>query len=70
MSTLRTYIDHNQTDHLVATTNMTDANQHEVRCAMCARELYVDDEGYRLYMDSLESGSDNPFFCEVCDDGY
>lgn len=70
MSTLRTYIDHNQADHFVATTTMTDDNQFEVRCAMCARELYVDDEGYRLYMQALDSSSDNPFLCEICDDGY
>ncbi len=70
MSTLRTYVDQNQSDHFIATTNVTDLNQHEVRCAMCARELYVDDEGYRLYMESLDSGSDNPFVCEICDDDY
>ena len=70
MSTLRTYIDQNQADRFVATTNMTDLNQHEVRCAMCARELYVDDEGYRLYMNALDASADNPFLCEICDDGY
>jgi hypothetical protein len=37
---------------------------------MCARELYVDDEGYRLYMEAINSGFDNPFRCEVCDEEY
>jgi hypothetical protein len=47
---------------------MTDVNKHEVRCGMCARELYVDDEGYRLYMEALDRNSDSPFLCDVCDD--
>jgi hypothetical protein len=49
---------------------MTDDKQHEVRCGMCASELYVDDEGYRLYMEALNSGLDNPFRCEVCNEEY
>jgi hypothetical protein len=49
---------------------MTDENQHEVRCGMCARELYVDDEGYRLYMEAMSSGLDNPFRCEICSEEY
>jgi hypothetical protein len=49
---------------------MTDDKQHEVRCGMCARELYVDDEGYRLYMEAITSGLDNPFRCEVCSEEY
>ena len=49
---------------------MTDHNQHEVRCGMCARELYVDDETYRLYVKTISSGLDNPFRCEVCNEEY
>jgi len=49
---------------------MTDDNQHEVRCGMCARELYVDEGGYRLYMEAINSGLDNPFRCEVCNEEY
>jgi hypothetical protein len=37
---------------------------------MCARELYVDDKGYRLYMEAIDSGLDNPFRCEVCSEEY
>jgi hypothetical protein len=49
---------------------MTDDTQHEVRCGMCARELYVDDEGYGLYFEAINSGLDNPFRCEVCSEEY
>lgn len=68
---LRSYIDHNQPTPLPpATSIMTDDSQHEVRCGMCAKELYVDDEGYRLYTEALTSGLDNPFRCEVCSEEY
>lgn len=58
------------TGFIAAPSIMTDDNEHEVRCGMCSRELYVDDVGYRLYMDALDSGLDNPFLCEVCNDEY
>ena len=70
MPTLRSYIDQNQQKTLVPTSIMTDDTQHEVRCGMCARELYVDDEGYRLYMEAMNSGLDNPFRCELCNEEY
>ena len=70
MSTLRSYIDQNEQNRIPPTSIMTDDNQHEVRCGMCARELYVDDEGYRLYMEAINSGLDNPFRCEVCNEEY
>lgn len=70
MSTLRSYIDQNEQNKVVPTSVMTDGNQHEVRCGMCARELYVDDNGYRLYMEAINSGLDNPFLCEVCNEEY
>ena len=49
---------------------MTDEKQYEVRCGMCARELYVDEESHRLYSEALLSGLDNPFRCEVCSEEY
>ena len=70
MSTVRSHIDQNQPGPVVSTSLMTDENQHEVRCGICATEIYVDDEGYRLYMEALNSGLDNPFRCEVCNDEY
>jgi hypothetical protein len=47
---------------------MTDDNEHEVRCGMCARELYVDEDAYQLYHDALLAGSENLFRCEICSD--
>lgn len=70
MSTVRSNIAQNQQSPVAATSIMTDDNQHEVRCGMCAKELYVDEEGYRLYMEAINSGLDNPFRCEVCNEEY
>lgn len=70
MPTLRSYIDQNQQRFTGATSLPTDTNLHEVRCGMCARELFVDDEGYRLYMEAMNGGLDNPFRCEVCGEEY
>ena len=68
---LHSYIDQNQERPFTpVSSTMTDDNQHEVRCGMCARELYVDDEGYRLYSEAINSGLDNPFRCEVCNEEY
>lgn len=70
MSTLRSYIDHNRQTPIVPAPVMTDEKQHEIRCGMCATELYVDDEGYRLYMEAMNTDLDNPFRCEVCSEEY
>jgi hypothetical protein len=66
MSTLQSYIDQPQQSPIFANSIMTDDNQHEVRCGICARELYVDEDAYRLYSEALITGLDNPFRCEVC----
>ena len=70
MSTARSHIDQNQQSPVTPAAIMTDDKQHEVRCGMCARELYVDDESYGLYMEAINSGLDNPFRCEVCNEEY
>jgi hypothetical protein len=71
MTTLRSHIDQNQpVPSPPAAAIMTDENRHEVRCGMCARELSVDDEGYRLYMEAITSGLDNPFRCAACNEEY
>ena len=71
MATLRSHIDQNdQRTPIAAASIMTDDKQHEVRCGMCARELYVDEDAYHLYSEALISGLDNPFRCEVCTEEY
>ena len=70
MTTLRSHIDQNQQTPITAPSIMTDDKQHEVRCGMCARELYVDEDTYRYYSEALVSGLDNPFRCEVCSEEY
>ena len=69
MNTIGTHIDQHQLP-IAAASIMTDENQHEVRCGMCARELYVDEDAYRVYSDALMAGSENPFRCEVCSEEY
>lgn len=70
MNTLHPYIDLHHQLPIAATSIMTDENQHEVRCGMCAREIYVDENGYRVYSDTLMSGRENQFRCEVCSEEY
>jgi hypothetical protein len=68
---LRSHIEQNQQRTLAAATPiMTDERQHEVRCGMCAKELYVDEDGYRFYSEAIDSGLDNPFRCDVCSEEY
>lgn len=70
MTTPSSYIDQNQPAPILATSTMTDEKQHEIRCGMCARELYVDEEAYRYYSEALLSGLDNLFRCEICSEEY
>ena len=70
MSTVTSYINHHHSGIIDAPSTMTDDDQLEVRCGMCARELYVDAEGYGLYCEALNSGLENPFRCEVCSEDY
>jgi hypothetical protein len=70
MTTLRSQIDQNQQAPIPGASVMTDDKQHEVRCGMCARELYVDEDAYRFYSEALIAGLDNPFRCEVCNEEY
>ena len=52
------------------TSFMTERNAHEVRCGMCRREFYVDEETYRSASEAIESGLDDPYRCEVCAEEY
>ena len=70
MTTLHSGIVQDRPALIPATSVMTDEKQHEVRCGMCARELYVNEDDYRFYSEALLSGLDNPFRCEVCSEEY
>lgn len=70
MSTLHSAIVQDRPTLITAQSVMTDEKQHEVRCGMCARELYVDETDYAFYSEALLSGMDNPFRCEVCSEEY
>jgi len=70
MTTLRSYIDPDQQKAHGATSFMTERNEHEVRCGMCARAVYVDEENFRFVSEAIESGLDSPFRCEICAEEY
>jgi len=52
------------------TSLLTEQDEHEVRCGICAREVCVGEEIYRLGSQAMDSGLDNPFRCEVCADEF
>ena len=66
MTTLRSYIDPDRQTVTMPTSFTTEDNEHEVRCGMCAREFYVNEETFSSLSEAIESGLDNPFRCEVC----
>ena len=70
MTTLHSYFDPDRQPAIGPTSFKTERNEHEVRCGMCAREVYVDEETYRFVSDAIKSGLDNPFRCEVCEEEY
>jgi hypothetical protein len=70
MTTLRSYIDPDQQSTTGPTSFLTERNDHAVRCGMCARIAYVDEETFRCVSEAIESGLDNPFRCEVCEEEY
>jgi hypothetical protein len=70
MTTPRSHIDSGEQKAIRATSFMTELNEHEVRCGMCAREVYVDEETFDFASEAIESGLDNPFRCEICAEEY
>ena len=70
MTTLRTHIDPGPQRTPGPTSFPTERNEHEVRCAMCARSVYVDEETFLFANEAITSGLDNPFRCEICAEEY
>ena len=70
MTTLRSYIDPDQQSTASPTPFQTERNEHAVRCGMCARAGYVDEETFHFVSEAIESGRENPFRCEVCAEEY
>ncbi|MGH9874497.1 MAG: hypothetical protein ACRD9S_18740 [Pyrinomonadaceae bacterium] len=68
MTTLRSYLDPDQQTP-GPTSFMTERNDYEVRCGMCARIVYVR-ETYSFVSDAINAGRDNPLRCEVCEEEY
>ena len=70
MTPLTLHINPTIQDTMGPTSFMTERNEHEVRCGMCARVGYVDEETYRFVSETINSGLDNPFLCEICSEEY
>ena len=70
MTTLRSYIDPDQQTATGSSSFRTEQNEIEVRCGICARPMYVDQETYGFGSDEIKSGRDNPFRCEHCEEDY
>jgi hypothetical protein len=48
----------------------TERNEHEVRCGMCGRIIYIDEETFSFVSDAISAGLDDPFRCELCKEEY
>jgi hypothetical protein len=70
MTRLRSYLDPDQHSATGPTPFMTDRNDHEVRCGICSRPLFVDGEALQLANEAMTPDSDYPFRCEVCTEEY
>ena len=70
MTTLRSYIDPDQYPATGPTFFKTERNEHEIRCAMCGRTGYVDEEIFSFVSESINAGFENPFTCEICEEEY
>ena len=49
---------------------ITEQNHHEVRCGMCRRPFYVNDETYLYAEEAIACGLDDPYRCQVCAEEY
>ena len=43
---------------------------HEVRCGMCGRVIYIEEETFNFVSDAIKAGLDDPFRCELCKEEY
>jgi len=44
----------------------TERNQHEARCGMCGRIIYVEETTFEFFSEAIKAGLDEPFHCELC----
>jgi len=70
MTIMQSQFDPNKQTATGPTAFMTERNEHEVRCGMCARPVYVDEDTYNFVAQAVASGLDYPFRCEICEAEY
>lgn len=46
----------------------TERNQHEIRCGLCGRIIYVEENSFEFVSEAIKAGLDEPFRCELCKD--
>ena len=71
MTTPRTHLEPNQPSATQGPTLFeTERNQHEVRCGMCGKFIYVDEDTFTFLNDAIVAGLDDPFRCPRCKEEY
>ncbi len=70
MARLRSQLDPDQQNKSGPSTFRTKENEYELRCSMCGRLAYVDEETLEGVRTAIEAGADNPFVCENCEEEY
>ena len=48
----------------------TERNDREVRCGMCGKTIYIDNETFGFVSEAIKAGLDDPFRCELCKEEY
>ena len=44
----------------------TERNQHPLRCRVCGKFTYVDEDAFTVISYAVQAGLDDPFHCEWC----
>lgn len=71
MEKLRSAIDPEETNIIQGPTTLPgDQNRLELRCGMCGRINFVDEETINRASEATKAGLDNPFRCEICQQEY
>ena len=71
MTTLRSYLDPDrQSGPPGPTVFKTERNQYELRCGLCCRVSYVDEDTFAFVTEATKMGLDDPFRCEKCNEEY
>ncbi|HEX7296366.1 MAG TPA: hypothetical protein VF251_11465 [Pyrinomonadaceae bacterium] len=67
MTTVRCNLNPNRSIPTVGPTVFkTERNQHPLRCGVCGKVTYVDEDAFTFINYAIQAGLDDPFHCEWC----